>query len=189
MKLDELRASGVSTDSGKSLRQISDMLEKVIQETQTLTYDLGSPTLYELGLEVAVKEWLTEEIEQKHNIATFFECEGVIKPLGEDISAFLFRAVRELLVNVIKHAHAQNVRVSIKRNADTIRICVADDGIGFELAGEGVSRNKKHGYGLFSIKEHLSHLGGCLDIKSGPDRGTQAVLTATLKEKDIKAES
>ncbi len=115
--------------------------------------------------------------------------DGAAKPLSKDISAFLFRAVRELLVNVIKHAQAQKIDVSIQKKGGKIKICVVDDGIGFEFANTSVSRDKKRGYGLFSIKEHLSHIGGCLDIISEQGSGTQAVLTAPLKEKDIKAES
>ncbi len=189
MRLDELQVSAASADFGKPLRQISDLLERVIQQTQTLTYDLGSPTLYELGLKAAIQEWLSEEVGQKHNIATFFKYDGPDKRLGEDISALLFRAVRELLVNVIKHAHAKNVEVSIQRKADKIKIFVVDDGIGFELANTSVSRDKKHSYGLFSIKENLNHIGGCLDIKSEQGRGTQAVMTVPLKENDIKSGS
>ncbi len=181
MKLDELESSTTSTDSGKHLEEISNMLDKVIEETQTLTYDLGSPTLYELGLESAIEEWLSEEIEQKHNISTFFEAEDAPESLSEDISGFLFRSVRELLINAVKHGKAQNIKVSLQWKKDKIKISVNDDGVGFELSVAGASRDKKGGYGLFSIKEHLSHLGGYIDIKSKPHHGTQVVLVAPSK--------
>ena len=185
MKLDELWPSTTSVDSGKRLEEVSNMLDQIIEDTQTLTYDLGSPTLYELGLEAAVKEWLTEEIEQKHSISTFFEADGVPKLMSENISGFLFRAVRELLVNVVKHAQAQSIKVSLRGEGDKIRICVDDDGVGFELSETSVPKDKKSGYGLFSIKEHLTHIGGCIDIKSEPDHGTQVVLVAPVKENDV----
>ena len=185
MKLDELESLTTSADSGKHLEKISNMLDQVIEETQTLTYDLGSPTLYELGLESAIEEWLSEEIEQKHNISTFFESEGAPKSLSEDISGFLFRSVRELLINAVKHGKAKNVKVSLKWKEDKIRICVDDDGVGFELLEAGASKDKKSGYGLFSIKEHLSHIGGYIDIKSKPNHGTQVVLVAPSKAKPM----
>lgn len=181
MKLDELESSTTSTDSGKHPEKISNMLDQIIEETQTLTYDLGSPTLYELGLESAIKEWLSEEIEQKHNISTFFEAEGAPKSLSEDINGFLFRSVRELLVNAVKHGKAQNIKVSLKWEEDRIRICVDDDGSGFKLSDTSTSKGKKAGYGLFSIKEHLSHIGGHIDVKSKPNNGTQVVLVAPSK--------
>ncbi len=181
MKLDEMESSTKSTDSGKHLEEISNMIDQVIEETETLTYNLGSPTLYELGLEAAIEEWLSEEIEQKHNISTCFESEGAPKSLSEDISGFLFRSVRELLVNAVKHGKAQNIKVSLQWKKDKIRICVDDDGVGFELSEAGASKDKKGGYGLFSIKEHLSHIGGYIDIKSQPHHGTQVVLVAPSK--------
>jgi len=186
MKLDELESLTTSADSGKQLEEISNMLDQVIEETQTLTYDLGSPTLYELGLEAAIEEWLSEEIEQKHNISTFFESEGAPKPLSEDISGFLFRSVRELLVNAVKHGKAQNIKVSLQWKENKIRICVDDDGVGFELSQAGTSKDKKSGYGLFSIKEHLSHIGGDINIKSKPNHGTQVVLVAPSKAKPME---
>jgi PAS domain S-box-containing protein len=185
MKLDELESLTTSADSGKHLEEISNMLDQVIEETQTLTYDLGSPTLYELGLEAAVEEWLSEEIEQKHNISTFFEAEDAPESLSEDISGFLFRSVRELLINAVKHGKAHSIKVSLRGEGDKIRICVDDDGVGFELSQAGVSRDKKCGYGLFSIKEHLSHIGGYIDIKSKPNHGTQVVLVAPSKAKSM----
>ena len=101
--------------------------------------------------------------------------------MSEDISGFLFRSVRELLVNAVKHGKAQSIKVSLRGEGDKIRICVDDDGVGFELSEASVSKDKKGGYGLFSIKEHLSHIGGYIDIKSEPHRGTQVVLVSPSK--------
>ncbi len=183
MKLDKLRLSTIPVDSGTHLEEISDMLDQVIEETQNITYDLGSPTLYELGIEAAIKEWLSEEIEQRHNISTSFKVKGAPISLSEDISGFLFRSVRELLVNAAKHGKAQHIKVFLQKGKDEIRICVEDDGIGFELSEQGVPKDKKCGYGLFSIREHLSHIGGHINIRSELQHGTQVVLVAPSKVK------
>jgi signal transduction histidine kinase len=89
------------------------------------------------------------------------------------------------LVNVVKHAQAQKIKVSLKREGDKIIICVADDGIGFKFSDTSIPKDKKGGYGLFSIKEYLNHIGGYLDVKSKPGFGTQAFLTAPLNENDV----
>lgn len=68
----------------------------------------------------------------------------------------LYRAVQALLVNVVKHAQAQNVKVSIGRDNDKVRIEVADDGVGFIPSPQ---LNKTEGFGLFSIRERLNYLG------------------------------
>lgn len=185
MQLDKLRSSMASGDFAKTAGEVSDQLDHAIEDIQNLTYDLGSPTLYELGLAAAIKEWLTEEIHEKHNISVAFEDDGADKQLGDDISAFVLRAVRELLVNVVKHADAENVRVSMQSDDGRIRICVSDDGSGFEFSQAGPSRNKRGGYGLFSIKERLSYIGGNLKIKSKPGFGTEAVIVVPLKGKNL----
>jgi signal transduction histidine kinase len=78
----------------------------IIQDIRTLTFDLSYPILYELGFETAVTEWLDEQIREKHEIQTEFRDDGQPKPLDDDIRALLFRNVRELLMNIVKHANA-----------------------------------------------------------------------------------
>jgi signal transduction histidine kinase len=93
----------------------------------------------------------------------------------------LYRAARELLINVTKHSEAQRAGVGLERQDHNIRICVADDGKGFDasLAGDGFSATG--GFGLFNIREYLRHAGGTLQIKSAPGQGTEVVLTVPLK--------
>ncbi len=79
----------------------------MIQETRTLTFELSNPILYELGFEAAVAEWLSEQVQVKHGIATEFQDDGKAKPLDDDVKVMLFRNVRELLINCIKHAKAE----------------------------------------------------------------------------------
>jgi len=116
---------------------------------------LGCPTLEKLGLEAALKEWLTEEVGQKHGIETRFEQDERAKPLKEDIRILLFRAARELLINVVKHARARKVVVSIKHVDNCIEICVKDNGIGFDVN----AKKKSEGFGLLSINERLAFSG------------------------------
>jgi PAS domain S-box-containing protein len=189
MKLDTLQVSAKAPDFVNSLKEACDMLDQVIQRTDNLTFDLGSPILYELGLSVAIKDWLTEEIGKKYDIKTTFEDDGTPKPLDIDVSTFIYRSVRELLVNVVKHAKAENVKVSLQREGDEMKVYVADDGIGFEYLGSGISRDKRGGYGLFSIREHLDYIDGHLDVESQPHHGTQVVLTVPLAKDNLLEEN
>jgi signal transduction histidine kinase len=152
---------------------------------RSLTFDLSSPILYEFGFEEAVAEWLTEQVEKKHGIATEFEDDGLPKPLDEDIRVILFRNVRELLINVVKHAHAKKIKVSIQKVGSRICVCVEDDGLGFDSdKAESMITNKK-AFGLFSIRERLEHFGGNLDIDSAPGCGCRVTITSPLKREDI----
>jgi signal transduction histidine kinase len=89
-----------------------------------------------------------------------------------------------LLINIVKHADAKNVKVSIRRINQQIYVCVEDDGIGFNPAE--VASNA--GFGIFSIRERLEQLAGHIEIDSEPGRGTKITMTAPLKRDEISRE-
>jgi signal transduction histidine kinase len=180
-RLSTLFEKGTVTYSRKALDEICGSLDEAIHNTRSLTFDLSSPILYELGFEAAVAEWLAEQVEQKYGIATEFEDDNKIKPLDDDIKVLLFRDVRELLVNIVKHASAKHVKVSVKRHGSYILICVEDDGVGFDIRRISSFGTDSSGFGIFSIKERLQQLGGRLVIESGPGRGCKVTITAPLK--------
>jgi PAS domain S-box-containing protein len=181
IKLGELRES-VSPSLVKPLSEIHELIEETIQYTRSLTFELSPPILYELGFEAAV-EWLAEQIQEKHGISVDFEDDLQPKPMEEEIRVLLFKAVSELLTNVVKHAQAHKAKVAIQREGSNIRITVEDDGIGFYIP-EANQLAGVHGFGLFSIRERLRHFGGSLQIQSGPRRGTLITLLAPLKQKE-----
>ena len=180
IKLGTLGEMASSTDITEPLEEIRKLIEETIQSTRSLTSELSPPVLYELGFEAAV-EWLGEQFQKQHGILFSTEMDDQQKPLKDDIRILLFSAVRELLINVAKHAQASRTKISIWRNCDTIRVKVEDDGIGFNGFKNGSSVSRNGGFGLFSIRERLNHLGGHLEIESEPDRGTRVTLAAPLK--------
>jgi signal transduction histidine kinase len=177
MKLSELQNSNSDTDLFKKLDEIQGLLDRTIQDTRNLTFKISSPILYELGLESAV-EWLTEMFQEQHSIQANFIDDGKPKQLDNDVRIVLFRTVRELLFNIVKHADAKNVTVTTRRDGKNIRIHVADDGVGFDSS----NIEKRSGFGLFSIRERLDFLGGNLEIESKPGQGTRVTLAAPLSE-------
>ena len=183
--LDKLRSSAVSSELATKLKEVCDSLDQTIQESKTLTFDLSSPILYELGFEAAVSAWLTEQIEKKHGIATKFKKDKERKLLDDDVRVLLFRDVRELLINVVKHSQAKKVTVSVSRVGDRIRVCVEDDGVGFNVKEAAGTVGKTGGFGLFSIRERLDQIGGHLEIESEPGKGTKMTLMAPLKEAKV----
>jgi signal transduction histidine kinase len=183
MKLEELRKSGVTTNVDSALRKIQDHLDATIRDTRTLIAEISPPVLYELGFELAVKR-LIEEFREKHDIVFNFVNDKQYKPMDDDMSFILFKSVRELLFNVIKHAKAHRVKVSILREGDNIRIVVEDDGVGFDYSNIYFIENKASSFGLFSIRERLEYMGGCFEVRSKPDHGTQVTLVTPLECKE-----
>ena len=161
------------------LEKTGSLLEQAIRDTHSLTFKISSPILYELGLEAAL-EWLTEQLQKDHGISARFVADGQPQPLGDDVRVLIFQAVNELLVNVVKHAQAQNVEVSIRREGGNLKVGVGDDGVGFQMPQTKPGRREPCGFGLFSIRERLRPWGGVLEVQSEPGAGTHVILTVPL---------
>ena len=149
-------------------------------------FDLSPPLLDELGLSAAVVEWLETQVGQRYNIETAFldERDDHFEHLIEESArAILFRNVRELLINVVKHAQSNKVSVHLKNSNDRMKIIVEDDGIGFDPEAAIQSGPLNGGFGLFSIQERMTDLGGSFEIASEPGKGCKATLTVPLGEK------
>ncbi|MEE9369908.1 MAG: ATP-binding protein, partial [Sedimentisphaerales bacterium] len=185
LELDELRSSAPAKRLAKKLKGVCNSLGQAIADTRSLTFDLSSPILYELGFEAAVAGWLSEQIEKKHGITTNFEDDNQPKPLDDDVRVLLFRDVRELLMNVVKHANAKKIKVSMCRVGGDIEVRVEDDGWGFDPKEAVAKAVKTGGFGLFSIKERLEELGGHLEIESEAGCGTKVTLIAPLKQEKV----
>ena len=96
--------------------------------------------------------------------------------------AVLFRNVRELLINVANHAHVKRVSISLDRTKDSLKITVQDDGVGFDSRIDLQYNNDDKGFGLFSIRNRMTSLGGELTISSRPGAGCKAVLDMPIEQ-------
>ncbi|MBI5215079.1 MAG: PAS domain S-box protein [Ignavibacteriae bacterium] len=171
IKLGELQA-GISSDTNLSVfKEIREMLTRAIQDTRSLTVELSPPILYELGL-VQALEWLVEKMMTEHRIQFEFHDDKEPKPLEDEVKVMLFHAVRELLVNIIKHARATRVTVTTQCKGHHLEISVHDNGVGFDstqvldAARSKSWRTSKMGFGIFNIRERISHIGGETIIQS-----------------------
>jgi PAS domain S-box-containing protein len=162
------------------LDEVSESVLEASRETRHLVFDLGSPSMNEIGLAAAISEWLDERIGDRYGLKTDFVDQAGRVPLTDDIQAILFRNVRELLTNAVKHAHAQTVSVRLERDDGDLRIVIRDDGVGFSPDATDRKVEDTGGFGLFSIEERMADLGGTFEIVSEPGAGCTAVLTAPL---------
>ena len=146
-----------------------------------LTFEMSVPILYELGIEAAL-EWLVEQTNADGDIAVTFKDDKQKKALDQEVSVVLFRAVQELLTNVRKHAQAHNVEIAIQGDGTQVLITVKDDGIGFNPGDVNSTGEEKYGFGLLSLRERLTLLGGCITIESKPHHGTEIALMVPLSQ-------
>lgn len=100
--------------------------------------------------------------------------------LSDDKATALYRIAQEALANVLKHADAQNVIVTLDAGPDgTIRLCVDDDGAGMPAPARGTWAGEHH-YGLAGMQERASMIDADLQITSAPAEGTSVAVEVTL---------
>jgi PAS domain S-box-containing protein len=184
IKLGALGVKAAGTNLEEPVREVRDLVETVIKSTRSLTFELSPPILYELGLEAAL-EWFGEHLQEQHGLTVEVKKDEEPKPMDSEIGALLFKVVRELMLNSVKHGHAHQLRVIVGREGQSLGIEVIDDGVGFIPTPPGTAV-KTSGFGLFSIKERLHHLGGRLQVESAPGQGTKVSLLIPLWEENQK---
>jgi len=180
MKLETLSKSMSSEEFRKIVDEVCHLLSATTRDLQSLSLEINSPALYELGFEEGVACLVEEQIDSKSAIKSKFEDDGQVKPLSDDVKILLFRSVKDLLSNVIKHSHAQNVKVSIRKLGNQIKVRIEDDGVGFSPSKIAQRKGKQQGSGHFSIGVRLRELGGYLEIDSKPKQGCSVTMTAPL---------
>jgi len=168
---------------------VSQSLLKAIQDTRNLIFELSSPSLNELGLAAAISEWMDEYVVNKHGIEAELFDHAQELSLNVDLRAILFRNVRELLTNAIKHAQAKTISVWLESRAEGLEITVQDDGVGFDSGNYRQSVDECGGFGLFSVRERMSDLGGKLTIDSEPGAGCKVVLLLPLHKQTPETEA
>ncbi len=180
MRLDSLDRMP-SDQKDQSLKETKALLQQSIQETRSLMSDLGNPLLFDMGLKPAC-EALANRLMEAHPVRVRCDIRDAYKNVDPDVKAILYRVVRELLNNIVKHSRAQNALVTIDMEGGHFRVKVADDGVGFDYPMLGAP-TAEGGFGLYSIRERLIAMDGSLQVESAPGAGTTvtAVLPASLK--------
>jgi signal transduction histidine kinase len=143
--------------------------------------------LYELGL-IPALEWLAERMKSDYGLSVELSGDPAAKGLGQVPRGILFRAIRELLINVARHAAVTTARVAARAVDDALVVTVSDAGVGFDV--DRIAVEKKPSFGLESVRERLAYVGGRMQIASTPGRGTEVALTVPLRaEPEPEAEA
>jgi PAS domain S-box-containing protein len=164
----------------ESLDAITKRLEQVLREaidaTRSLSVELSPPVLDEVGLVGALK-WLAARLQKQNQFHLELRTDPSAEPADHDLRYLLFEAVRELLLNAIKHANVSEAEVVLRRcSGSAIELIVRDAGRGFDPEWIQARPVEECGFGIFSIRERLVHLGGHMEIASAPGRGTNVTL-------------
>jgi two-component system sensor histidine kinase UhpB len=158
----------------RRLREVGMILEQADKELRRLSRELRPIILDDLGLVPALQS-LAERTARRSNVLVSVES-SLEDRVPANIETTLYRVVQEAMTNVAWHSGAKNVKVELSRDANSnLRCTVRDDGVGFDVASV-LSRKGQGGLGLIGIRERLNAVGGTLQIRSGPGRGTELIV-------------
>lgn len=150
------------------------LVEQTTERIRALMVDLRPPVLDDYGL-VAALRWHGEQCAARGHVSVTVQGEEPSPRLAPPTEVALFRIAQEALANVSKHSQAAQVRVSVEEDHDTVRLIVADDGIGFDRASLA-SPDGTPGWGLLTMTQRAEAVGGRCRIESRPGCGTRVVV-------------
>jgi signal transduction histidine kinase len=167
---------GTGPELRDALGTLRGFVVECINRTRSLTVELSPPVLYEAGLVAAVRH-LAHQSRDRDGVLIEMEASPPEIDLGEERNAFVYRAVRELLNNMAKHARARRGRVELAAGPGQVRVVVEDEGVGFDPDALSTrSQDGRNCFGLFSIRERLRCYGGGLEVDAAPGRGARFTL-------------
>jgi len=150
-----------------------------LEHLRRCAQDLRPRILDDLGL-VAALEWMAEDMEKSRAIKAHVEVTGVQRDLPAEVQLPLFRIAQEALSNVRRHAEASTVVVKLLLRNDSITMTVSDNGKGFKVPQRMEDLISVGSVGIMGMSERARLLGGTLEIKSDPGKGTQVVVRLPL---------
>ena len=156
---------------------IKSMATEMLREIQRIIHDLRPAILDDLGLVQAI-DWYAESRFKSRRIQVSMETAGTEKRLPSEVETVVFRIAQEAVNNIVRHADAENVSITLEFADEAVILQVEDDGKGFDPNALMKRGNGHTGFGLTGIRERASLFGGTASIESRREQGT--VITAQI---------
>ena len=170
-----LRNQVPGDDLAQTVQVLNELLDQSLETSRSLTVAMSPPILYQ-GTMSQIMDWLARWMHDKHGLSVHLEIDEQANPRREEIRVLVFEAVRELLLNVVKHAKVTSATVRMTpSDGEHVQVLVADEGAGFDPARVRQPSDDS-GFGLLSMCQRLAALAGRFDIDSAPGKGTRITL-------------
>jgi two-component system, NarL family, sensor histidine kinase ComP len=170
-------------EDSKSYPELDSCLKNVIYNVREMCNHLHPVMVEDLGLEPSLQA-LKKHLQLNHNVEIELDYQLHLIILPKDLSINMFRMIKELIHNAIKHASPYQIKVSLTKSEGVLTIRVEDDGKGFEIANlESVIG--KNGIGLATVQKRVNLLSGTIDIRSENNIGTFITITLPFEGSDL----
>jgi signal transduction histidine kinase len=164
-----------NAQAGSAAACLRDDLVKLSEDVHALAYQLHPSVLEDLGLVEALKAE-SDRMSRHEAIGCRVDLRSMPPHLPKDVALCLFRIAQEAMRNVVRHANARKVDISLAFDNGGLQLVVADDGSGFAPFEGG----ERPSLGLASMRERVRLLGGTVDVDSAPGRGTTVMAWVPL---------
>jgi signal transduction histidine kinase len=180
--LSRLEAVGPTPETQEQAASLRELALEAMQIVRNLALDLRPSALDELGLAVALKDYV-ETFATRTGVTARLDVTGKQQRLPAETEVTLFRIAQEGLTNVAKHARASLVTVTLAFNHAYLRLAIEDDGVGFDTR-RALGAERPRSLGIIGMRERSHLLGGELHVGSRPHEGTRIVITVPLGSED-----
>jgi signal transduction histidine kinase len=162
---------GTQRTAKPRLQSALGMVDRMIAQVRSISLDLRPPGLDELGLAAALR-WFAHQLRDRTGLDVQLSASPVIGRPPAEIEQACFRIVQEALTNVVRHAHARGVRVTVRQRVASLSLTVTDDGIGFDVDIAQSRGREGSSLGLIGMRERAELAGGRFNVRSQHGRGT-----------------
>ena len=172
----EMKNQSLPEPAGDKLRQIARDIGVLSSDIHMISRRLHPITLEILGLVRSI-ETECQNFTRLNEIPVTMDLDGIVQSPSKEISLCTYRILQEGLRNIVRHAKATGVQVTLSKKNGILHLLIKDDGIGFDPASDGVNA----GLGIASMTERARLLQGSLSIESRPGKGTAIQLAVPLE--------
>ncbi len=175
-------ANRVEKIDGDLLTLVKSVEEKAVQELVNLknvSYELRTNILDHLGLAPAIRTLVTD-VEKRTNLRIRFFTKNIPREINSDKSLALYRIAQESLTNIVRHARATDVFVSLIKQENMVLLSIEDNGVGFDQTDTAISADGRGLLGIHIMKERAAQVDGDLTVESQPGKGTQVMTEVPL---------
>jgi PAS domain S-box-containing protein len=179
-RVEELRAKA-DPPLADELEDVKETVQSVLQDLRATAKELRPPTIFNFGLENAIRSHASDIIEKHPQLELSLSLAHDRQSLPEKVRLALFRIFQQSMANVIRHSEATQVRIRFSFDAEEAHLEVSDNGKGFEVPSNWIEFVRHGHYGLAGVAERATALGGVLSIESKPGKATVVRVTIPVE--------
>jgi PAS domain S-box-containing protein len=180
-RIEELRGTA-DPELKEALGDVKQHIQNVLQDLRATAKELRPPTIFNFGLENAIRSHANDILEKHQNLSIYLSLAHDRQILPEKVRLALFRIFQQSLANVLRHAKATEVHVRFSFDAEEAHLEITDNGTGFDVPANWIDFVRQGHYGLAGSAERANALGGIFKVKSKPGGSTTIQVTIPWKD-------